>query len=49
MSDEGMTVSQIRGLWGTTRKFAVPFCEYFDRIGFTRREGDRRRLAYESA
>lgn len=40
----GLTVSQIRDLLGTTRKFAVPICEHLDRIGFTRREGDRRLL-----
>ena len=40
----GLTVSQIRDLLGTTRKFAVPICEYLDRIGFTRRQGDVRVL-----
>ncbi|NIP86574.1 MAG: hypothetical protein GTO03_13800, partial [Planctomycetales bacterium] len=40
----GLTVSQIREVLQTTRKYAVPLCEYFDRIGFTRREGDRRVL-----
>jgi selenocysteine-specific elongation factor len=42
---EGRTVSQIRELLGTTRKYAVPLCEYLDRIGFTRRDGDLRYLA----
>jgi selenocysteine-specific elongation factor len=42
---EGLTLSQIRELLGTTRKYAVPLCEYFDRIGFTRRQGDLRFLA----
>jgi len=41
------TVAEIRDLLGTTRKFAVPFCEYLDRIGLTRREGDLRKLAVE--
>ncbi len=41
----GLTVSQIREILSTTRKFAVPLCEYLDRIGFTRREGDLRVLA----
>ncbi|MCH8921699.1 MAG: selenocysteine-specific translation elongation factor [Planctomycetes bacterium] len=41
---EGMTLSQIRELLGTTRKYAVPLCEYLDRQGFTRREGDLRVL-----
>jgi selenocysteine-specific elongation factor len=38
----GMTVAEIRDLLGTTRKFAVPLCEYLDRVGATRREGDLR-------
>jgi selenocysteine-specific elongation factor len=42
--DGGMSVSQIKDLLGTTRKFAVPICEHLDRIGFTRREGDVRVL-----
>jgi selenocysteine-specific elongation factor len=41
----GLTVAEIRDLLGTTRKFAVPLCEYLDRIGLTRREGDLRLLA----
>jgi selenocysteine-specific elongation factor len=41
----GATVAEIRDLLGTTRKFAVPLCEYLDRIGVTRREGDLRVLA----
>jgi selenocysteine-specific elongation factor len=41
----GLTLSQIRESLGTTRKYAVPLCEYLDRIGFTRREGDLRLLA----
>ena len=36
------TVAEIRDLLGTTRKYAVPFCEYLDRIGVTRRDGDLR-------
>ena len=39
------TVGDIRDWLGTTRKFAVPLCEYLDRAGVTRREGDARRLA----
>jgi selenocysteine-specific elongation factor len=38
----GMTVAEIRDLFGTTRKYAVPLCEYLDRSGLTRREGDLR-------
>lgn len=41
----GLTVAEIRDLLGTTRKFAVPLCEYLDRAGVTRREGDLRLLA----
>jgi selenocysteine-specific elongation factor len=39
----GLTVAEIRDLLGTTRKYAVPLCEYLDRTGVTRREGDLRR------
>ncbi|HLW67029.1 MAG TPA: selenocysteine-specific translation elongation factor [Gemmataceae bacterium] len=38
----GVTVAEIRDLLGTTRKYAVPLCEYLDRIGVTRRDGDLR-------
>jgi selenocysteine-specific elongation factor len=38
----GLTVAEIRDLLGTTRKFAVPICEYLDRAGVTRRDGDLR-------
>jgi selenocysteine-specific elongation factor len=41
----GATVADIRDLLGSTRKYAVPICEYLDRIGLTRREGDLRVLA----
>jgi selenocysteine-specific elongation factor len=41
----GLTVSQIREILGTSRKYAVPYCEYLDRSGFTRRAGDVRVLA----
>jgi selenocysteine-specific elongation factor len=39
---DGLTVSQIREMLGTTRKYAVPLCEYLDRIGFTQRRGEVR-------
>ena len=48
-SGEGRTVSQIRELLATTRKYAVPLCEYLDRIGFTRRDGDLRFLVQPTA
>ncbi|HUU84881.1 MAG TPA: selenocysteine-specific translation elongation factor [Phycisphaerae bacterium] len=38
------SVSAIRQELGSSRKYVVPFLEYLDRIGFTRREGDRRVL-----
>jgi selenocysteine-specific elongation factor len=40
----GATVAELRDLLGTTRKFAIPICEYLDRIGLTKREGDLRVL-----
>jgi selenocysteine-specific elongation factor len=41
----GITVAEVRDLLGTTRKYAVPLCEYLDRCGLTRRDGDLRYLA----
>ena len=41
----GATVAEIRDMLGTTRKYAIPLCEYLDRIGLTTREGDVRVLA----
>jgi selenocysteine-specific elongation factor len=37
-------MSQIREILGTTRKYAVPLCEYLDSVGFTKRVGDLRVL-----
>ena len=39
-----LTVAEIRDLLGTTRKYAVPLCEWLDRIGATLRKGDVRLL-----
>jgi selenocysteine-specific elongation factor len=39
-----LTVAEIRDILGTTRKYAVPLCEYLDRAGVTRRDGDLRVL-----
>ena len=39
-----LTLSELRELLGTTRKYAVPIGEYLDRIGLTLRDGDFRRL-----
>lgn len=48
LADGGsITMSGLRDLLGTTRKFAVPIGEYLDRIGLTRRQGDVRILATE--
>ena len=38
----GMSLSEIRELLGTSRKYAVPLCEYWDKCGFTKRVGDLR-------
>ena len=45
----GRTVGYIRDVLGTSRKYAVPFCEYLDRIGLTKREGNLRVLAVMSS
>ena len=42
---KGLTLSEIREMLNTTRKYAVPYCEHLDRIGFTKRQGDLRVLA----
>jgi len=41
----GKTMAEIRDALGTTRKYAIPLCEYFDRTGFTVRKDDLRSLA----
>jgi selenocysteine-specific elongation factor len=46
---QGATVADLRDAWKTTRKFAVPFAEYLDRIHFTQRSGDLRTLAHPNA
>src|SRR5690606_41200887 len=38
------TVAQLRDVWGVSRKYAVPFCEYFDSVGVTLRKDDLREL-----
>lgn len=38
------TVAEIREGLQSSRKYVVPFVEYLDRVGFTRRVGDRREL-----
>jgi len=45
-SDVGYGPSELRELLGFSRKFLIPFLEYCDRAGITRRDGEgRRRLA----
>ena len=39
------TMAELRDLWGTTRKYALPFAAYLDALGVTVRDGDVRRLA----
>jgi selenocysteine-specific elongation factor len=39
-----VTVADIRDLLGTTRKYAVPLCEWLDSVGATVRSGDLRDL-----
>jgi selenocysteine-specific elongation factor len=43
------TAGQIRERIGTTRRVIIPFLEYLDRIGVTRRIGDQRALAKNKA
>jgi selenocysteine-specific elongation factor len=37
-------VAEIRDLLGTSRKYAVPLCEWLDQTGATIRKGDARVL-----
>ena len=43
-SDGPRTVAQIRDALGTSRRYAVPLCEWLDATGATRRQGDLRTL-----
>lgn len=43
-SSQGMTMAELRDAMETTRKYAVPICEYLDRIGLTIRNEDVRLL-----
>ncbi|MDP9111527.1 MAG: SelB C-terminal domain-containing protein, partial [Candidatus Eremiobacteraeota bacterium] len=43
-AEERMTMAQFRDLLGTSRKYAVPFLEWFDSRGITVRSGDFRVL-----
>ena len=45
IEDKGpVTVSEVRDLLGTSRRYAVPLCEWLDSTGATRRRGDVREL-----
>ncbi|GAG38002.1 unnamed protein product, partial [marine sediment metagenome] len=44
-SERSVTVAQVREALDSSRKYVVPFLEHLDRIGFTKRVGDRRVLA----
>jgi selenocysteine-specific elongation factor len=46
---DSATASQLRQKIGTTRRVIIPFLEYLDRMGVTRRIGDERVLAKKSA
>jgi len=45
----GVTVAEVREALDSSRKYVVPFLEYLDRIGVTRRIGDRRLLSNQAA
>ncbi|OFW28430.1 MAG: selenocysteine-specific translation elongation factor [Acidobacteria bacterium RIFCSPLOWO2_02_FULL_65_29] len=47
--DRDVTPGAFRDMAGTTRKYAIPLLEYFDRTGLTVRVGDVRRLKRASA
>lgn len=37
-------ISEVREMWGTSRKYIVPLFEFFDNQKITKRNGDKRRL-----
>jgi selenocysteine-specific elongation factor len=43
--NEKITLSEFRNILSTSRKYALPLIEYFDKIGITTRVGDTRILA----
>ncbi|MEL7496965.1 MAG: selenocysteine-specific translation elongation factor [Planctomycetota bacterium] len=44
IDENGMTMSDIRKVLETSRKYAIPILEYLDSIKFTIRDGDLRRI-----
>lgn len=45
-NSKGLTMAEIRDILATSRKYALPMCEYLDRIGLTKRVGDLRVAGY---
>lgn len=45
LNDGPANAATLKDAMGTSRKYAIPLFEYFDKTGVTRREGDMRRLA----
>jgi selenocysteine-specific elongation factor len=45
----GLTLSEIREILDTSRKYAIPYAEFLDQAGFTVRQGDLRLLGERSA
>jgi selenocysteine-specific elongation factor len=43
LPEGSVSIGDFKGLFGVSRKFAVPILEHLDREGFTRREGDVRK------
>lgn len=41
-----LEINQFKALFELSRKYAIPLLEYFDKIGFTIRVGDKRKLGY---
>ena len=46
-SDEGFSVIQFRDASGIGRNLCIEILEYFDKVGFTRRDGNSRYLRTE--
>ncbi|KUO73527.1 MAG: translation elongation factor [Desulfosporosinus sp. BRH_c37] len=45
LKEHGETgVSEVREMWGTSRKYTVPVLEFFDNQKITKRNGDKRKL-----
>ena len=39
-----MSVSEFKAITGTSRKYAVPLLEYFDKLKITYRDGNNRKI-----